>query len=57
MRDYLVPQGSVLGLSFIYGFLMFAYVCNYIFNSDYLLNGSHFTLFKFHTLYFAQKYF
>lgn len=39
MRDYLVPQGSVLGLSFIYGFLMFAYVCNYIFNYDYLLNG------------------
>lgn len=39
MRDYLVPQGSVLGLSFICGFLMFAYVCNYIFNYDYLLNG------------------
>lgn len=37
MQDYLEPQGSVLGLPFIYGFLMFAYVCNYIFN--YLLNG------------------
>lgn len=39
MRDYVVPQGSVLGLSFIYGFLMFAYVCNYILKYDYLLKG------------------